>query len=436
MKSFISSINNNKENIDLVLIASKQGIEYGYKKEYYDFYASRHVYSITKSFVSLAIGYLIEEDRLSLDTPIINYFKTYSNTKYKDVLIYHLLNNTTGIDEELNLLASDDWIALYFNAPLKYKAGTHYYYCNLNSYILSVIITKITKQTLQQYLYDHLFKHLDINVNFELHQGYNIGCFGMHISIYDLCKIAIAILNKEKYLPLDYMKQMTKTHVITNKFTYGYLCYTYGSDYYFLGMLGHIVYFSKDYAIIMFSKRFDINKQIYEMKNLKVDTFIITGKYYFKENIPELLPLPVAILERRFQLQDLVLEIEYKEYHYYLKYNDIQIIVNNIEYKEQVISYSNKEYIIKVKYYNLYDYVIFHIVYINLAHSKYILIKKLDKRYIGMYFIEEPDLKTYIDQYIEHMVITKYDRVNKIIVKTLYTVINKAYIGKKKNMER
>ena len=111
--------------------------------------------SVTKVFTATLIHRLIEEGKLSYDTPISRFFPTYPNGK--GITVRNLLEHTSGIPEMLALPAVQQNMAHYWSPqeligmvakqPPLFKPGTRQMYCNTGFLMLAVIAEKITGRT-------------------------------------------------------------------------------------------------------------------------------------------------------------------------------------------------------------------------------------------------------------------------------------------------
>lgn len=111
--------------------------------------------SVTKVFTATLIHKLIEEGKLSYETPISRFFPTYPNGKA--ITVRNLLEHTSGIPEMLAMPAvlqnlSRYWspqelIAMAAKQPPLFKPGTRQLYCNTGFIMLAVIAEKITGRT-------------------------------------------------------------------------------------------------------------------------------------------------------------------------------------------------------------------------------------------------------------------------------------------------
>ena len=242
IKNFLTNIK--KANIELhsymIIRHSKiidEGYFYPYAKD-----IEHMMYSISKTFVSLAIGFLIDENKLKLDDFVIPFFKEidFSNKPYFNQLkIKHLLSMTTGIKEEPNFLFNSDWIKTYFNMEIIHTPGTVFKYINMNSYILSVIICRISGETLIDFLYQRLFVKLDIEKPSwdKCPKGYEVGGWGLFLKTEDLAKVTDLLLHDGSnhynitIIPEFWIRELLTYHVDTSKHTNKQKDYLNGYSY-------------------------------------------------------------------------------------------------------------------------------------------------------------------------------------------------------------
>lgn len=118
--------------------------------------------SVTKVFTATLIHRLIEEGKLSYDTPISQFFPTYPNGKA--ITVRNLLEHTSGIPEMLALPAvqqnlarywsPEDLIGMVAKQPPLFKPGTRQLYCNTGFLMLAVIAEKITGRTYAEQVHE------------------------------------------------------------------------------------------------------------------------------------------------------------------------------------------------------------------------------------------------------------------------------------------
>ncbi len=164
------------------------------------------MYSVSKSFTSIAIGILYDEKMLKLDDPIIDFFPEHKyliDHEYKnEITIRHLLTMSAGLSvNEGESFDSFDLAKFYFLSPVKYKPGTHFEYSSAATYILSAIVSKITKKSLHEFLIERVFKPLNIMITGWLScpKGISMGGYGLFICAYDMAKFAQMLLNNGSF---------------------------------------------------------------------------------------------------------------------------------------------------------------------------------------------------------------------------------------------
>jgi len=94
-----------------------------------------------------------------------------------------------------------DWVKVALSDSLTFEPGTRFAYNSMNTYLLSVIVSKVTGKKLADYLTEKLFKPLQITdwVWEESPQGYNCGGWGLYLRLEDLAKMGQFYLQKGKW---------------------------------------------------------------------------------------------------------------------------------------------------------------------------------------------------------------------------------------------
>lgn len=131
-----------------------------------------NTWSVSKSFISVAVGIAIDEGLISLDEKICDSFTEYLPENPSENLlgltVRHLLTMTTGFDHALffgddpERYITEDWIAHFFKQDFAYKPGERFLYCNFNTYMLSCLIEKKAGVDTLEYLKPRLFTPLEI----------------------------------------------------------------------------------------------------------------------------------------------------------------------------------------------------------------------------------------------------------------------------------
>ena len=132
--------------------------------EPFDASTPHRMYSVTKSFVSVAIGCLAQEGKLHLDDPIIRYFPD----KLPPVVPEELQKQT--IRDMLMMctcFAGGNWfkpevtdrLSWYFAQKPVRPTGTLFEYYSTGSYVMSVLVERLSGMKLLDYLHKRVFQY-------------------------------------------------------------------------------------------------------------------------------------------------------------------------------------------------------------------------------------------------------------------------------------
>lgn len=134
------------------------------------------VASITKIFTAAAVLQLVEEGKLRLEDRIVNIVDLSGTKIPEDVTIEHLLNHTSGIADDADEEAGEDYSALFVDSPnyairecrdfLKnfaykepnFRAGTNVRYCNCSFVLLGMAVEKASGLNYREYFTRHIFE--------------------------------------------------------------------------------------------------------------------------------------------------------------------------------------------------------------------------------------------------------------------------------------
>lgn len=165
------------------------------------------LFSLSKSFTSTAIGFAVQEGLLSVEDTVISYFKEECpepDSNLSKMRIKHLLSMNTGhiVDTTDFFYRREDgnWVKAFFGVPVEKEPGTHFLYNTGATYMLSVILQKITGEKLLDYLQSRLLEPLNISgAAWETcPMGYNTGGFGLRVKTEDIAKFGQLYLSKGK----------------------------------------------------------------------------------------------------------------------------------------------------------------------------------------------------------------------------------------------
>lgn len=269
-------------------------------------------HSMCKSITGMAIGMLIEEEKLKLDENIYDIFPDHTNAFSKIfrpvITVENLLTMTSGVTfNESGIVSGNDWLGSFLNASVNGKPGTEFQYNSLNTYVLSAIVTKRTGETLTEYLTPRLFDPLGITKYYweTCPKGITKGGWGLFLYAEDMAKLGQLYLQRGKWngqqLVSEYWIEIsTARHLKTQNDTYGYGYQLWmeqrPGSFEYNGMLGQNVIIYPDMDMVLVTNAG--NKEMFQdciMLNIIRKYFPVN--YHPADVLPEN-PLSYSLLKR------------------------------------------------------------------------------------------------------------------------------------------
>lgn len=189
----------------------------------------RLLHSVSKTLTAIAVGFAVDEGRISVEDKVLSFFPDYNSQSEKylsELTIYHLLtmsvgHSTDGIDSIFDERKSA-WKA-FLDLQLVHKPGTTFVYNSGATYMLSKILTLITREKILDYLTPRLFQPLDItDADWDEIDGANTGGWGCVLSLIDMAKIGQLLLQKgmwkgRRLISENWIEEMTGWKIPTEK---------------------------------------------------------------------------------------------------------------------------------------------------------------------------------------------------------------------------
>lgn len=218
------------------------------------------MYSITKSYVSLAVGFLEQDGLVDLDATIIKYFpdelKNQTDENIKNQTIRDMLMMSTAKPERWWFGARcDDRVRFYFENDLQATrpSGTVFMYDSTGAFVLGALVERITGKPLLEYLREKFLDKIGFSKQAYMLKcpgGHSWGDSGLMCTAEDLLKTAMFCMNKGKWngeqlLNGEYITKATSKQIDNNSFGinahntkgYGYQFWlTHDNSYFFNGM--------------------------------------------------------------------------------------------------------------------------------------------------------------------------------------------------------
>ena len=190
--------------------------------------ADRHMlFSVSKSFTSMAIGLLVAAGQVSLDDQVISFFgpdelpETISDN-LAAMKVRHLLTMTTGHSQDTveRLTRDRRMVGIFLGLDVEVEPGTLFVYNSGATYMLSAILQKVTGETLLDYLRPRLFEPLgateaiwDVS-----REGITTGGWGLSLTTDSLAKFGQLMLQRGEWegkqlIPADWVDAATSKQV-------------------------------------------------------------------------------------------------------------------------------------------------------------------------------------------------------------------------------
>ena len=201
----------------LIVIKDGKLVFEAYQKPYGP--KERHrMFSVTKSIVSLAIGLLADEGKLSLDDHIIDYFPEKLpksvHPYMKALTIRHMLTMRAVHNKTTYKLAGcTDWVGSFFTAEPTHYPGTFYIYDTSSTHVLAALVERLAGKELLAYLREKFLDDIGFSDNaycLKDPMGVSMGGSGLMASPMDLAKVMYLVMkggvyNGRRYLPEEYL---------------------------------------------------------------------------------------------------------------------------------------------------------------------------------------------------------------------------------------
>ncbi len=181
------------------------------------------MYSVSKSFTSIAVGLAVDEGRLSIDDLVVDLLPALAPERPSAHLaalqVRHLLTMTTGhaVEPPFDV---EDWARAALAAELRYEPGTHWMYNTPATHLLSQIVQTLTGERLLDYLKPRLFDPLGFHAP-EWEQspaGVDAGGFGLSIRPEELAVFGQLLLQRGSWegtqlVPAEWIDAATSRQV-------------------------------------------------------------------------------------------------------------------------------------------------------------------------------------------------------------------------------
>lgn len=216
-------------------VITDDGIEY-WHNENCNFANNGH--SVTKFFISSAIGALVTEGKIKTSDKITDFFTNEEigdniDKGWYGVTVEHALQHKTGmlsvpygVDEDKHIeLIGEDFLKYVFSINIDAKPGTEYKYTDAAYYLLGRVIAKAAGMTAYEYIREKITKPLGFKQwgMILCPMGHTIGGGGLYSRSDDNAKLGFLWANKGKYgdneiISYDYIKAAMENDYASTSF--------------------------------------------------------------------------------------------------------------------------------------------------------------------------------------------------------------------------
>ncbi len=219
IKDFLDRLYNAEIPMHGVLIVKDDKLVFEAYQKPYNKDSLHRMFSITKSMVSLAIGILADEGKISLDDYIVDYFpdKVPENVHpyIKAIKIRHMLTMTTAHHSTTYKLQDcDDWVKTFFEVEPSHYPGTFFSYDTSSSHTLAALVERLTGKELLAFLREKVLD--DIGFSKEAYcikdpMGVSMGGSGLMAKARDIMAVMRLVMaggsyNGKQYISRDYIE--------------------------------------------------------------------------------------------------------------------------------------------------------------------------------------------------------------------------------------
>ncbi len=201
------------------------------------------MYSVSKTFVSAAVGALIDEGKLSLDSRVLPFFEDKLNGPadpwLADATVRDLLRMETPHSESTYGFDDTDWLATFFQKKPNHPAGTFFRYDTSGSYTLDVLVERLTGKPFLEYLKEKALLAIGFSPDsycVKSPEGFQWGGSGVMCTTRDLARFALLVdrdgeFEGRQLLPAWYLQEAKKKQIDNAVFGYTAPLSGYGYGY-------------------------------------------------------------------------------------------------------------------------------------------------------------------------------------------------------------
>ncbi|MBM2618464.1 beta-lactamase family protein [Actinoplanes sp. LDG1-06] len=188
------------------------------------------LYSLTKSFTSVAVGLAVGDGLLSPDDRVVDVLPDHVPAglpeQGRDITVHHLLSMTAGHDTDSLAEAwqrePDDLVRGFLRVPFPYAVGTRHAYDNATTYVLARMVERVTGRGLPELLNERLFRPMGIDhAEWDrVASGAAFGFHGLHLTTEAVAAFGELLLREGRWgdrqlVAPEWVRLATRRHIGT-----------------------------------------------------------------------------------------------------------------------------------------------------------------------------------------------------------------------------
>ncbi|WP_286158497.1 serine hydrolase [Streptomyces sp. CB03911] len=186
------------------------------------------LYSLTKSFTSMAVGIAIADGLLSLDDRVVDVLPEHVPADLSEqgsrITVHHLLSMTAGHPTdslgEAWELEPDDLVKGFLRLPFAAAEGTRHSYDNSTTFILARMVERVTGRDLPGFLDERLFEPMGVDhAEWDrVASGAAFGFHGLHLTTEAVAAFGELLLRggrwgDQQLVPREWVELATGRHI-------------------------------------------------------------------------------------------------------------------------------------------------------------------------------------------------------------------------------
>jgi CubicO group peptidase (beta-lactamase class C family) len=225
LDAFIGALDASEQEIQTLILVRHGHVVLEAEWSPYRLTDPHFLFSLSKSFTSTAVGLAVEAGLLTIDDKVVSFFEEELPEKISDNLaamrIRDLLTMTTGHHEDtFPQMRGAEMTRTFFGFDVEHEPGTYFVYNTGATYILAVILQKLTGELLLDYLKPRLLEPLGATeAIWEVTpEGVNTGGTGLSLNTESLANFGQLLLQQGQWegrqlVPAEWIAAATSKQV-------------------------------------------------------------------------------------------------------------------------------------------------------------------------------------------------------------------------------